>query len=79
MNERLYTLTRVPVAVYPIIATMAVAVGFAGWFVGRLAHHPDVSWTNKNPRPYLHVKQNETIKFMNPNKRFERNWVRQNL
>lgn len=65
--QRIYTLSRFPVAVYPIIGLMAVATGFAGWFVARLCHHPDVvaPWERStNPHPYLNVKPGESTKFM---------------
>ncbi|KAJ3218766.1 hypothetical protein HK099_004931 [Clydaea vesicula] len=73
----IYTLTRVPVAVYPILGLMVFSSGFATWYVSRLARGPDVVWNRKgNPEPWMDVKQTETTKFFNPNGRFESHWSR---
>lgn len=50
---RLYTLTRFPVAVYPIVALMAGASTFAAWYVSRLARGPEVVWSKKVSVPQL--------------------------
>lgn len=42
MVQRLYTLTRVPVAVYPIIGLGIGCSLFAAAFVARISQHPDV-------------------------------------
>ncbi len=72
-----YSLTRVPYPVYPLIGVIGGAVVFASWYLARLARGPDVVWAkSKNPTPWLNIKENETVKMMNPNGSFESKWKR---
>ncbi|TPX74695.1 hypothetical protein CcCBS67573_g04036 [Chytriomyces confervae] len=66
----MYTLTKVPVCVYPIFAIMGVAVTGASWYVSRLARSQDVVWNRRNQSPFLDVPQGFTVKLMDPNGSF---------
>ncbi|KAF8499304.1 hypothetical protein JB92DRAFT_2982464 [Gautieria morchelliformis] len=63
----------------PIYAVVGIAVGGAGWYVGRLASRPDVIWTKNNPTPWNNVGPNENIKLMTGNHKFDKSWTRDKL
>ncbi|KAJ2783804.1 hypothetical protein H4R18_001479 [Coemansia javaensis] len=64
----------------PIYAITGAAVGMCGYFAGRALQNPEVVWDKKsNPHPWLHVKENENVKLLDPNGRFERQWSRDRL
>ncbi|KAJ2762259.1 hypothetical protein IWQ56_005083 [Coemansia nantahalensis] len=64
----------------PIYITTVAAVGMCGYFASRALRNPEVVWDKKtNPYPWLHVQQNENVKLMDPNGRFEKQWSRDRL
>ncbi|KAN0131041.1 hypothetical protein V8E53_010950 [Lactarius tabidus] len=64
------------VPIYVVIG--AVVVG-GTWYLGRLAHGPHVVWTKANPTPWNTVKQDENVKMMAVNQKFEKSWSRDKL
>ncbi|KAJ2809717.1 hypothetical protein GGI24_007158, partial [Coemansia furcata] len=64
----------------PLYATCVGAVGVCAYFASRALKNPEVVWDKtNNPYPWLHVQQNENIKLMDPNGRFEKQWSRDRL
>ncbi|KAJ2743010.1 hypothetical protein GGI20_004062 [Coemansia sp. BCRC 34301] len=64
----------------PLYATSIGAVGVCTYFASRALKNPEVVWDKtNNPYPWLHVKQNENVKLMDPNGRFEKQWSRDRL
>ncbi|PIA18893.1 hypothetical protein COEREDRAFT_79431 [Coemansia reversa NRRL 1564] len=64
----------------PIYAITVGAVGICGFFANRALQNPEVVWNrHDNPYPWLHVKQNENVKLLDPNGRFEKQWSRDRL
>lgn len=53
----------------PIYATFVVAIGGVAFYLGRLATSPDVTYSRKNPHPYLAIERDaDPRKFMTVNK-----------
>ncbi|KAJ2491525.1 hypothetical protein IWW37_002197 [Coemansia sp. RSA 2050] len=64
----------------PLYATCVGAVSVCAYFGSRALRNPEVVWDKtNNPYPWLHVQQNENIKLMDPNGRFEKQWSRDRL
>jgi len=63
----------------PIYAVVGIAVTGASWYLYRLSQGPYVVWTKNNPQPWNTIKQDENIKMMTVNQKFERNWTRDKL
>ncbi|KAI9575020.1 hypothetical protein HD554DRAFT_141120 [Boletus coccyginus] len=63
----------------PLYAVIGLAVGGAGWYLGRLAQGPSVVWTKTNPTPWNSVKPDENTKLMDPSGNFSKSWTRDKL
>ncbi|KAF8529234.1 NADH-ubiquinone reductase complex 1 MLRQ subunit-domain-containing protein [Hysterangium stoloniferum] len=63
----------------PLYAVIGFALAGAGWYTTRLATRPDIIWTKSNPTPWNNVKQNENIKLMAVNHKFDKSWSRDKL
>jgi len=57
----------------PIYAVIGLTVCGATWFLfGHLARGPSVVWTKSNPTPWNEVKQDENVKLMAVNQKFDK-------
>lgn len=63
----------------PIWSVVGLAVVGGGWYVSRLARGPNVVWTKNNPTPWNTVGQNENLKMLSVNQKFEKSWSRDKL
>ncbi|EIM88305.1 uncharacterized protein STEHIDRAFT_167618 [Stereum hirsutum FP-91666 SS1] len=63
----------------PIFAIVGMVVAGGGWYLSRLATGPAVVWTKANPTPWNNVEQNEQVKMMSVNQRFDKRWNRDKL
>ncbi|THH21053.1 hypothetical protein EW146_g428 [Bondarzewia mesenterica] len=56
----------------PIYSVIGIAVFGAGWYVTRLARGSNVVWTKANPTPWNTVGQDENLKMLSVNQKFEK-------
>lgn len=61
------------IPIYAIIG--GVCLG-ASWYLVRLARGPQVIWTKDNPTPWNNVKQDENVKMLSVNQKFDKSWSR---
>ncbi|KAF8257696.1 hypothetical protein EI94DRAFT_1582596 [Lactarius quietus] len=63
----------------PIYVVVGAVVAGGSWYLTRLARGPSIIWTKSNPTPWNDVKQDENVKMMSVNQKFERSWTRDKL
>ncbi|KAI0052567.1 hypothetical protein FA95DRAFT_1601613 [Auriscalpium vulgare] len=63
----------------PIYAVVGVVVAGGSWYLTRLARGPNVVWTKSNPTPWNNVGQDENVKLVAVNQKFEKSWSRDKL
>lgn len=64
----------------PIYAVVGLACGGAGWYLTRLARHPDVIWDRKgNPTPWNDVAPGTNTKLMDHSGTLTERWSRPRL
>jgi len=63
----------------PIFAVVGATVVGCAWYLTHLARGPSVVWTKANPTPWNNVKQDENVKLMAVNQKFEKSWTRDRL
>ncbi|KAH9987898.1 hypothetical protein BJV74DRAFT_773704 [Russula compacta] len=59
----------------PIYCVVGATVLGCGWYLTHLARGPHVIWTKSNPTPWNNVKQDENVKLMSVNQKFEKRFV----
>ncbi|KAI0069163.1 hypothetical protein BV25DRAFT_1910860 [Artomyces pyxidatus] len=63
----------------PIYAVVGFVVFGGSWYLTRLARGPNVVWTKSNPTPWNNVQQDENVKMLAVNQKFEKSWSRDKL
>ncbi|KAF1802833.1 NADH-ubiquinone reductase complex 1 MLRQ subunit-domain-containing protein [Mucor lusitanicus] len=63
--------------VYPIVGILGVALSGAVFFSARAIRAPDVAWNHKaNPHPWQEIKENEQVKLLAYNQKYDHRWER---
>ncbi|KAI9510972.1 hypothetical protein F5148DRAFT_1281331 [Russula earlei] len=63
----------------PIYVVVGATMLGSAWYLTHLARGPAVIWTKSNPTPWNDVKQDENVKLMAVNQKFEKSWTRDRL
>ncbi|KAI0260928.1 hypothetical protein BC834DRAFT_898066 [Gloeopeniophorella convolvens] len=63
----------------PIYAVVGAVIVGGSWYLTRLARGPHIIWTKNNPTPWNDVKQDENVKMMAVNQKFDKSWSRDRL
>ncbi|KAA1466019.1 hypothetical protein DENSPDRAFT_830754 [Dentipellis sp. KUC8613] len=63
----------------PIYAVVSFVVAGGTWYLSRLARGPNVVWTKANPTPWNTIEQDQNVKILSVNQKFDKSWTRDKL